>query len=132
MTTTRTTLRGLGIDAAALCERTCEPVSARPAPFVSMRWRTIAVIAAAVPVTACAAAVVLKKAGGAGGWRLYIDRHRIELSPVALRSCPRCHGDGGWQVGGPFPEMEACPCWADRRELHISLLPIPSRHGLPF
>lgn len=83
-----------------------------------MRTRTAVLLAAAVPVTVTAAAAVLK----AGRWQLYVDRHRIELSPAARRDCRRCHGDGGWWIGGPNPEMEACPCWADRRELRIRLL----------
>ena len=88
-----------------------------------MRTRTILlVVAAAAPLTLAAATVALK----AGHWDLYADRHRIHLTPVACRSCSRCHGDGGWWVGGANPETEACGCWADRRELRIRLLPIPA------
>ncbi|WP_328698527.1 hypothetical protein [Streptomyces sp. NBC_00342] len=78
--------------------------------------------AAAVPLAAATAATALK----AGHWTLYVDRHRIRLTPVARRSCPDCQGEGGWWVGGPFPEMEACGCWSERRELRIRLLPVPA------
>ncbi|WP_398864358.1 hypothetical protein [Streptomyces pakalii] len=71
-----------------------------------MRARAALLAAAAVPVTAAAATAVLK----AGLWRLYADRHRITLSPHPRRSCSDCRGAGGWWVGGPFPEMEACGC----------------------
>ncbi|MFE4310429.1 hypothetical protein ACFRR6_30785 [Streptomyces sp. NPDC056891] len=87
-----------------------------------MRARTAALVAAAVPATVAAAAAVLE----AGHWQLYADRHRIHLTPVARRSCPDCRGAGGWWTGGPFPEMEACDCWATRRELRIRLLPFPA------
>lgn len=87
-----------------------------------MRARTALLVAAAVPVTVAAAAAALK----AGHWDLYADRHRIHLTPVARRSCPGCRGAGGWWVGGPFPEMEACGCWSERRELRIRLLPVPA------
>ncbi|MEV8605999.1 hypothetical protein AB0465_39740 [Streptomyces griseoviridis] len=87
-----------------------------------MRARTAALLAAAVPVTVAAAAAVLK----AGHWELYADRHRIRFTPVARRSCPHCRGAGGWWVGGPFPEMDACGCWSNRRELRIRLLPVPA------
>lgn len=86
-----------------------------------MRARTAVLVAAVVPVTLAAAAAVLR----AGRWQLYADRHRIELSPRARRRCPRCHGAGGWWVGGANPEMEPCGCWSDRRELRIRLLPSP-------
>ncbi|MEJ8653642.1 hypothetical protein WKI65_37760 [Streptomyces sp. MS1.AVA.3] len=79
-----------------------------------------ALLLAAVPVAVATAAAVLK----AGNWSLFVDRHRIELTPKARRSCSRCHGDGGWWVGGAFPEMEACGCWSDRREFRIRLLPV--------
>ncbi|PJM98656.1 hypothetical protein CG740_34660 [Streptomyces sp. CB01201] len=76
-----------------------------------------------------AAAAVLKT----GRWRLHADRHRIELTPRPRRSCPDCRGAGGWWVGGANPEMEACDCWAGRRELRIRLLPLPARPDeLPF
>ncbi|MFD3976208.1 hypothetical protein [Streptomyces cyaneofuscatus] len=71
--------------------------------------------AAAVPVALAAAAAVLK----AGRWQLYADRH-------PRRSCPDCRGKGGRWAGGPFPEMEACGCWSNRRELRIRLLPVPA------
>ncbi|MEW1761543.1 hypothetical protein AB0393_34225 [Streptomyces cyaneofuscatus] len=83
--------------------------------------------AAAVPLALTAAATVLK----AGRWRLHADRHRIHLTPVARRSCPDCRGAGGWWTGGPFPEMEACGCWSERRELRIRLLPVPARPDEP-
>ncbi|RPK32247.1 hypothetical protein EES39_39105 [Streptomyces sp. ADI92-24] len=87
-----------------------------------MRARTAVLVAAAVPVTVAAVAVVLK----AGRWRLYADRHGIELKPQPRRSCPDCRGAGGWWVGGANPEMEACDCWATRRQLCIRLLPVPA------
>ncbi|MFJ3728527.1 hypothetical protein ACIPYQ_38995 [Streptomyces sp. NPDC090045] len=87
-----------------------------------MRIRTAALVAASISVMAAAAAVTLK----ASRWQLHADRHRIHLTPVARRSCPNCRGAGGWWVGGPFPEMEACDCWATRRELRIRLLPLPA------
>ncbi|MEU5583023.1 hypothetical protein ABZ791_36120 [Streptomyces huasconensis] len=87
-----------------------------------MRARTAARVAAAVPVTVAAAAAALK----AGHWRLYADRHHIELTPQPRRSCPNCRGLGGWWLGGANPEMEACGCWANRPELRIRLLPVPA------
>ncbi|MFG2234880.1 hypothetical protein ACGFNX_33650 [Streptomyces sp. NPDC048723] len=87
-----------------------------------MRTRTAVLAAAAVPVTVAAAAAVLK----AGHWRLYADRHRIELQPRPRRSCPDCRGAGGWWVDGANPEMEACGCWATRPELRVRLLPVPA------
>ena len=83
------------------------------------RLRAALLLAAAVPF---AAVSVLK----AGHWRLYADRHRIELTPRPRRSCPDCRGAGGWWVGGVNPEMEACGCWSDRRELRVRLLPVPA------
>ncbi len=83
-----------------------------------MRART-AVLAVAVAVPVMAAAVLK-----VGHWRLYADRHRIELTPQPRRSCPDCRGAGGWWTGGANPEMEACGCWATRRELRIRLLPV--------
>ncbi|MGV9883331.1 hypothetical protein [Streptomyces sp. NPDC003006] len=87
-----------------------------------MRARTAVLVAAAVPVTVAATAAVLK----AGHWQMYADRHRIELTTRPRRSCPDCRGAGGWWTGGPFPEMEACGCWSERRELRIRLLPVPA------
>ncbi|WP_310727915.1 hypothetical protein [Streptomyces sp. N2A] len=92
-----------------------------------MRARTAALVAAAVPVTIAAVAVALK----AGHWQLHADRHRIHLTPVARLSCPDCRGAGGWWVGGANPEMEACDCWAARRELRIRLLPLPAFPDTP-
>ncbi|MFE0580235.1 hypothetical protein [Streptomyces sp. NPDC058874] len=89
---------------------------------MTVRARTGVLAAVAVPVTVAAAAVVL----GAGRWRLYADRHRIELKPQPRRSCPDCRGEGGWWVDGANPEMEACGCWANRRELRVRLLPVPA------
>lgn len=74
-----------------------------------------------MPVTVAAAAVL-----EADHRQLYTDWHRIELKPRTHRSCPDCRGAGGGWVGGPFPEMEACSCWTDRRELRIWLLPAPA------
>lgn len=87
-----------------------------------MRTRTAVLLAVAVPALVGTAAAVLK----AGHWRLYADRHRIELTPQVRRSCPDCRGAGGSWVGGANPEMEACGCWSDRRELRIRLLPVPA------
>ncbi|MEK8141741.1 hypothetical protein NKH18_01215 [Streptomyces sp. M10(2022)] len=86
------------------------------------RLRAAFLLAAALPLTAATAAVVLK----ARRLTLYADRHRIHFTPVARRSCPDCRGAGGWWTGGPFPEMEACGCWSERREVRIRLLPIPA------
>ncbi|MGW1093790.1 hypothetical protein ACWD4L_48510 [Streptomyces sp. NPDC002596] len=88
-----------------------------------MRTRTGSLMAAAaVPLALAAAATVLK----AGHWELYADRHRIELVPRPRRSCPDCRGAGGWWTSGPFPDMEACGCWSDRRTLRLPLLPVPA------
>ncbi|MFJ4865968.1 hypothetical protein [Streptomyces sp. NPDC088748] len=96
---------------------------ARPSlrPALTLRARTAVLVAAAVLVTVAAAAVL-----EAGPWRLSADRHRIELKPRPRRSCPDCRGAGGWWTGGPFPEMEACGCWSERRELRVRLLPVPA------
>ncbi|MFJ7416383.1 hypothetical protein ACIQWZ_37120 [Streptomyces sp. NPDC098077] len=83
--------------------------------------------AAAVPLALATAAAIFK----AGHWRLYADRHRIHLTPVARRSCPDCRGAGGWWGDGLFPETEACGCWSERRELRIRLLPVPARPAEP-
>ncbi|MEV8529000.1 hypothetical protein AB0451_33420 [Streptomyces sp. NPDC052000] len=85
-----------------------------------MRARTAVLVAAAVLVTVAAGAVP-----EAGHWRLYAERHRIELRPRPRRSCPDCRAAGGWWVGGLFPEMEACGCWTDRRELSVRLRAVP-------
>jgi hypothetical protein len=92
-----------------------------------VRARTAVRVAAAVPATVIAAAAVLK----AGHWQLHADRHRIELTPRPRRSCPDCRGAGGWWTSGPFPDMEACGCWSDRRELRIRLLPLPATPDEP-
>ncbi|GAA2733403.1 hypothetical protein [Streptomyces nogalater] len=89
--------------------------------------RAALMLAAAVPLAAARAAAMLK----AGHWRLYADRHRIELMPRPRRSCPDCRGAGGWWGGGANPEMEACGCWAGRRTLRITLLPERSTDPWP-
>ncbi|AXU16801.1 hypothetical protein [Streptomyces clavuligerus] len=90
--------------------------------------RATLLLAAAVPLASATAAAVLK----AGHWKVHADRHRIELTPLPRRSCPDCRGNGGWWTGGAFPEMEACGCWADRRELRIRLWPVPAWDEPPF
>ncbi|MEI7029655.1 hypothetical protein [Streptomyces pratensis] len=87
-----------------------------------MRPRTAVLLAVVVPASVGTAAAALK----ADHWRLHADRHRITLSPQPRRSCPDCRGAGGWWTGGPFPEMEACGCWSEGRELRIRLLPVPA------
>ncbi len=87
-----------------------------------MHTRTAVLLAVAVPALVAATDVVLK----AGHWRLYADRHRIELQPQPRRSCPDCRGAGGWWDGGANSQMEACDCWATRRELSVRLLPVPA------
>lgn len=88
-----------------------------------MRARTALLLVAAVPLTATAAAVALK----AGHWRMTCSRrHGIWLEPRPRPNCPDCHGAGGWWTSGPYPEMEACWCWAERRELSLRLLPRPT------
>lgn len=95
-----------------------------------MRPRTAVLLAAIVPALASTAAAAVLKAGH---WRVHADRHRIELTPRPHPSCPHCRGAGGWWGGGANPEMEACSCWSDRRELRIRLLPVPARpDGPPF
>ncbi|MFE9348015.1 hypothetical protein [Streptomyces olivaceus] len=80
-------------------------------------------------VTVAAAAAFIE----AGHWRLYADRHRIELTPRPRRSCPDCQGAGGWWVDGDNPEMEACGCWTNRRELRVRLRPVAAwPDGPPF
>jgi hypothetical protein len=92
-----------------------------------VRTRKAVLLAVAVPASVGTAAAVLK----AGRWQLHADRHRIELTPRPRRSCPDCRGAGGWWVDGANPEMEACGCWSDRRELRIRLLPVPARPDEP-
>ncbi|WP_030889872.1 hypothetical protein [Streptomyces sp. NRRL S-1868] len=75
---------------------------------MTTRHLRAALLLAAVPLAAAMAAAALK----AGHWRLYADRHRIELKPQPRRSCPDCRGAGGW--------------WTNRRELRVRLLPIPA------
>ncbi|WP_431983115.1 hypothetical protein [Streptomyces qinglanensis] len=90
--------------------------------MTARRLRAALLLAATVPLTAATAAAALR----AGHWRLYADLHRIELTPRPRRSCPDCRGEGGWWVGGANPGMEACGCWANRRELRVRLLPAPA------
>ncbi|WP_424893280.1 hypothetical protein [Streptomyces sp. XH2] len=101
----------------------------RPCPVrPTVRTRTAALIAV-VPAAAALPFAVLK----AGHWQLSADRHRLEFTARPRQGCPRCHGDGGWWVGGANPEMEACPCWSDRPELRIRLLPLsPCPDEPPF
>ncbi|MEU2391933.1 hypothetical protein [Streptomyces sp. NPDC007369] len=87
-----------------------------------------ALLLVAVSAAAATAAAVLK----AGHWKLHIDRHLIELIAQPQPNCPHCHGEGGWWTGGAFPEMEACGCWSDRRELRLRLLPLPAWDKPPF
>ncbi|MFF5408339.1 hypothetical protein ACFY8K_35930 [Streptomyces misionensis] len=84
------------------------------------RLHAALLIAVAVPLVAATAAAALK----AGHRRPYAERHRIELKP--RRSCPDCRGTGGWWTSGANPEMEACGCWSDRRELRVRPLPGPA------
>ncbi|MGW2841834.1 hypothetical protein ACWCWD_29115 [Streptomyces sp. NPDC001493] len=88
-----------------------------------MTARAALLLAAAVPLTAATAAAVALKAGH---WKVSADRHHIRVTARPRPHCPRCHGDGGWWTGGPFPEMEACDCWSDRPELRVRLLPVPT------
>lgn len=90
--------------------------------MTARRRRTALLLGAAAPVTVMVAAAVLT----AGHWRLYADRYRIEVTARPRPDCPDCRGSGGRWTGGPFPEMEACGCWAARRELRIRLLPVPA------
>ncbi|MER5886958.1 hypothetical protein ABT160_24305 [Streptomyces sp. NPDC001941] len=89
-------------------------------PALPPRARTAVLGAAAALITVAAAAVL-----ESGRWQFYADRHRLALTPRPRRSCPDCQGAGGCWIGGPFPEMEACDCWTNRRELYIRLLPVP-------
>ncbi|MFZ3492301.1 hypothetical protein ACODT5_03505 [Streptomyces sp. 5.8] len=82
--------------------------------------RAALLLVAALPAAVSVAAAVLK----ASHLKLSADRHRIELTPQPWPDCPHCYGDGGWWVGGAFPEMEACGCWSHRRELIIPLRPV--------
>jgi hypothetical protein len=85
-----------------------------------VRARTALLLAAVVPLTATAAAVALK----AGHWRMTCSRHGIWLEPCPRPNCPDCHGAGGWWTSSPYPDMDACWCWAERRELVLRLLPV--------
>lgn len=83
--------------------------------------RAVVLTAAAVPIALAAAAAALRS----GHWRLYDDRHQVVLFSQPRRNRPRCRGNGGWWTTGPFPDPEACGCWADRREPRIPLLRRP-------
>lgn len=85
-------------------------------------------LATVVPFAAATAAAALK----AGCWELTATRHEARLSPKPRPRCPDCRGEGGWWVNGPNPEMEACGCWSDRREIRIRLLPVPGWDEPPF
>ncbi|MFE7077243.1 hypothetical protein ACFU96_44875 [Streptomyces sp. NPDC057620] len=91
------------------------PRTARPR---GERARTAVLLAVATVGVLRATTAVLR----AGHWQLHAD-HRIHLLPRARHSCPNCRGTGGRWTGGPFPEMDACHCWSERRELRIQLLP---------
>ncbi|MEV6131949.1 hypothetical protein AB0M05_35050 [Streptomyces violaceusniger] len=93
-----------------------------------MTARRVALLLAVVPAAAVTTAAVLK----AGHFKLYADRHRIEITARPRPNCPHCHGEGGWWTGGAFPEMEACGCWSDRHTLRIRLLPVPAWDEPPF
>lgn len=84
-----------------------------------MSARTALLLAAAVPVTATAAAAVLK----AGAWELTVSRHAIRLSPRPRPNCPNCRGEGGWWSEGLYPGGEMCWCW-DRPTRTLRLLPV--------
>ncbi|MGW1620525.1 hypothetical protein [Streptomyces sp. NPDC002172] len=85
-----------------------------------MRTRTALLLAAAVPLAAAAAAAALK----AGHRRLTCSTHGIRLEALPRPNCPDCRGAGGWWTSGPYPEMEACWCWSERRELSLRLMPV--------
>ncbi|MFF9025699.1 hypothetical protein [Streptomyces eurythermus] len=74
---------------------------------------------ALLAVTAAPALAVV----AVGRWNLHIDRNHVEITARPRPSCPCCHGKGGWWTSGPFPQMEACGCWSDRRTLRIPLRP---------
>lgn len=84
--------------------------------------RAAVLLLAAASVTATAAAIALK----AGHWRMTCSRHGIRLEPLPRPNCPDCRGAGGWWTSGPYPDMEACWCWSDRRQLSLRLLPRPT------
>ncbi|WP_410540525.1 hypothetical protein [Streptomyces sp. KL2] len=86
--------------------------------------RTAALAAIAAAASTALAAATYSKA--TGPWSLSVSRHQIRLLPTARRDCPDCRGNGGWWIGGPFPEMEACRCWAGRLEMRIPLLRRPN------
>ncbi|MEU6867770.1 hypothetical protein ABZ924_31815 [Streptomyces sp. NPDC046876] len=96
--------------------------------MTARRLRTTLLLAAAIPLAAVTAAAALK----ASHLALYADRHRIEITARPRPNCPRCQGEGGWWTGGAFPEMEACGCWAHRRELRLKLLPVSAWDEPPF
>ncbi|MET8820493.1 hypothetical protein [Streptomyces rochei] len=96
--------------------------------MTARQLRGALLLAAVVPLAAATAAAALR----ASPFKLYADRHRIEITARPRPGCPRCHGEGGWWAGGALPEKEACGCWSDRRELRIRLLPAPAWNEPPF
>ncbi|WP_407647198.1 hypothetical protein [Actinacidiphila soli] len=92
--------------AAAITAPASASSPSRPVPDPPDAYRT----AALAGVTASVALARTAYAFKAGAWSLSVSRHQIEQSPKVRRSCPCCHGDGGWWTGGPFPEMDACGC----------------------
>jgi hypothetical protein len=96
---------------------------------MSIRSTALGITAAVI----CTAAAALTYGTNSGSWRLELSRDLVALVPRPRRTCPRCHGEGGWWNGGPYPDMEACPCWVDRRELRLRLRrPTPWRDEPPF
>ncbi|WP_244190031.1 hypothetical protein [Streptomyces hygroscopicus] len=79
--------------------------------------------------TATAAAADVAVAVKLGHWLLHVDPHCIKLAPLPRRR--QCRGAGGWWTSGPFPEMEACRCWADRRTLRLPLRPVRATDPWP-
>lgn len=70
----------------------------------------------------------------AGHWRMTYSVRGIWLDPRPRPNCRDCQGAGGRWTGEPYREMEACECWADRRELVLQLLtrPTVADEGPPF
>lgn len=73
------------------------------------------VLAAALIPTAVAIAFK------AGHWQVETHRHYVTVTPRPRPRCTTCRGAGGVWTSGPFPEMEACGCWSERRHLRIPL-----------
>ncbi|MER7983369.1 hypothetical protein [Streptomyces sp. NPDC095817] len=76
--------------------------------------RILAAVVVASPVLVAACLRV-------GHWQVDVDRTHITVTPRPRRHCSFCRGAGGCWMGGPFPEMEACGCWSDRRHLRIRI-----------